>query len=236
MIEEFFKDKKKTGIFVVLVIVIIASGILYCSSGFKELKKNDTESVLMEEESENIDNNSNKDHEINKSSECTKSKNSSASDVINKGNVNEKTITVEIKGEVKKPDVYTLKETSIVKDLIEEAGGLTENADISSINRAKQLQNHELVYICNKNEESSIQAGKNQVQSSMPTTQSNSMVNINSATADELKALNGIGDSKANNIIEYREINGGFKSIEDIKNVDGICEKMFEKIKDKITV
>lgn len=63
---------------------------------------------------------------------------------------------------------------------------------------------------------------------------SNNMVNINSATLEQLKTLNGIGDSKAKNIIEYREKNGGFKSIEDIKNVTGIGEKMFEKIKDKI--
>ena len=124
----------------------------------------------------------------------------------------------------------------LFRSLIEEAGGLTENADISNINRAKQLQNHELVYISNKNEEASIQTGKNQVQSSASATQSNSMININSATADELKSLNGIGDSKANSIIEYREKNGGFKSIDDIKNVDGIGEKMFEKIKDSLTV
>ena len=59
---------------------------------------------------------------------------------------------VEIKGEVKKPDVYTLNENAIVKELIEAAGGLTENADLSNINRAKKLQNHELVYIANKND------------------------------------------------------------------------------------
>lgn len=236
MIEEFLKDKKKTGILVVLVIVIIASGILYCSSGFRELRKNDTESIFIEDESESIDNNYDEDYEMNKSLEGTESKNSYGSATVSKSKVNEKSITVEIKGEVKKPDVYILKENSIVKDLIEEAGGLTENADISNINRAKQLQNHELVYILNKNEEASIQAGKNQVQSSASATQSNSMININSATADELKSLNGIGDSKANSIIEYREKNGGFKSIDDIKNVDGIGEKMFEKIKDSLTV
>lgn len=236
MIEEFLKDKKKTGILVVLVIVIIASGILYCSSGFRELKKNDTESIFIEDESESIDNKYDEDYEMNKSLEGIESKNSYGSAIVSKSKVNEKSITVEIKGEVKKPDVYILKENSIVKDLIEEAGGLTENADISNINRAKQLQNHELVYISNKNEEASIQTGKNQVQSSASATQSNSMININSATADELKSLDGIGDSKANSIIEYREKNGGFKSIDDIKNVDGIGEKMFEKIKDSLTV
>ncbi|WP_347564398.1 helix-hairpin-helix domain-containing protein [Clostridium sp. SM-530-WT-3G] len=140
-----------------------------------------------------------------------------------------------MKGEVKNPDVYVLEENSIVKDLIEKAGGLTENADINSINRAKQLQNHELIYIYNKNEESSINVSENTAQSSI-NTQVNSKVNINSATIEELKTLKGIGESKANSIIEYREKSGAFKSIEDIKNVDGIGEKVFEKIKDSLTV
>jgi len=62
------------------------------------------------------------------------------------------------------------------------------------------------------------------------------LVDINTATTDKLKTLNGIGDSKAKSIIEYREQNGGFKSIEEIKNVTGIGDKMFEKIKESITV
>ncbi|HCW54508.1 MAG TPA: competence protein ComEA [Clostridium sp.] len=235
MIEEFFKDKKKIGIFVLLLIVIISAGIIYCTSGYKELKKNDNESIFIEDETSAEKNYSNENNENDKGSESDKNKISS--DYIKSNNINreEKTITVEIKGEVKKPDVYVLKENSIVKDLIEKAGGLTENADINSINRAKQLQNHELIYICNKNEESSIYVGENAVQSST-NTQVNAKVNINSATIEELKTLKGIGDSKANSIIEYREKSGAFKSIEDIKNVDGIGEKVFEKIKDSLTV
>ena len=65
-----------------------------------------------------------------------------------------KTIIVEIKGQVKNPDVYTLDENSIINDLITLAGGVTENADLSSINRAKKLQNHEMIYIADKNEAS----------------------------------------------------------------------------------
>lgn len=228
MLEDFLKDKKKTGICVVLVIVIIAAGILYCSSGFKQLNKNDTETIFIDEGSSDIDNSSSKESHTE---DVAKEKSSSN----DKSEAKEKNITVEIKGEVKKPDVYTLKENSIVKDLIDEAGGLTENADITNINRAKQLQNHELVYIGNKNDESqgTVQTASTSQNGSASNTQS--VVNINSATAEELKTLNGIGDSKAKSIIEYRDKNGGFKSVEDIKNVDGIGEKMFEKIKDSIT-
>ena len=62
------------------------------------------------------------------------------------------------------------------------------------------------------------------------------LVNINSANLEELKKISGVGDVKAQSIIEYREKNGGFKSIDEIKNIDGIGEKTFEKIKDKITL
>jgi len=222
VIDEFLKDKRKIGIVIVLVIVIVSAGILYGFSGFKELKNNNTENIFVENESEEIEEPASENYKNNTTA-------------INKKKEDEKKITVEIKGEVKKPDVYVLEENSIVKDLIEKAGGLTENADISSVNRAKQLQNHELVYISNKNDDTSISEGNNNVKQ-VVNAQSNNMININFASVDDLKKLNGIGESKANSIIEYREKNGAFKSIEDIKNVDGIGEKMFQKIKDSISV
>ena len=136
---------------------------------------------------------------------------------------------------MKRPDVYTLNENAIIKDLIEAAGGLTENADLSNINRAKKLQNHELIYIANKNDITKESENTN-LESKTSQAISSNMVNINNATLEELKTLNGVGDSKAKSIIEYREKNGGFKTIEDIKNVTGIGEKMFEKIKEQIEI
>lgn len=226
MIQELLKDKKKVGIFAILIIVLIAFGFLYLESGFKELKKNDTESIFIEDEENTVAVNSDvKNSDVNT--------NSHEVNVPTKNKI----IVVEIKGEVKKPDVYTLNENAIVKELIEAAGGLTENADLSNINRAKKLQNHELVYISNKNN-----TNKENLNSSLSSESdvskskgiSNSIVNINNATLEELKTLNGIGDSKAKSIIEYREQNGGFNSIEDIKNVTGIGDKMFETIKEQI--
>ena len=91
-----------------------------------------------------------------------------------------------------------------------------------------------MIYIADKNEVGIEQ--NSMADSSGNTVVSESLVDINTAEAERLKTLNGIGDSKAKSIIEYREQNGGFKSIEEIKNVTGIGDKMFEKIKDNITV
>ncbi len=224
MIQELLKDKKKIGIIIILIITIIAFGLVYLKSGFKELKKNDTEDIFVDN-TESIDTSNNKYNNIPNNS------NTNGNEITVPAK--EKNIVVEIKGEVRKPNVYTLSENSIIKDLIEMAGGLTDNADLSNINRAKKLQDHELVYIANKNDTSSKEAEN--VNSNITSQESsNKKININSATLEELKTLNGVGDSKAKSIIEYREQNGSFKSIEDIKNVTGIGEKMFERIKEQI--
>lgn len=234
MIQEFLKDKKKVGIGIILFIIVIVSGVIYVKSGYKELKKNDTESIFVEDSEENAQLND------NKNSYKGASKKGSV-EVSNKEvsiPAQEKTIVVEIKGEVKKPDVYILNENAIVKELIEAAGGLTENAELTNINRAKKLQNHELIYIANKNDTNKESNVTSEVKSTNNKTQveNGKKVNINTATLEDLKILNGIGDSKAKSIIEYREQNGEFKSIEDIKNVTGIGEKMFERIKEQIEI
>lgn len=208
MFEELLKNKKKLGVCIVTILLVILAGIKFFSGGYNELNKNSNENIFVEE-------NSMKEEE---------SENAELKD---------KSIVVEIKGEVKKPDVYSMSEDSIIRDLIESAGGVTEEADLSDINRAKKLQNHELIYIKNKNEKNTIAAVEGTAQINAD---QSSKVNINTATAEELKKLKGVGDAKAENIIQYRENNGGFKEISDITNVDGIGQSMFEKIKDKIEV
>lgn len=225
------KNRKKVGIIAILIIVIVTCFITYSKFGFKELKKNDTEDIFIEEETGGE--NSQEEYSINKS----KTNDADSKAVV--ATLKDKTIVVEIKGEVKKPDVYELDENSIVKDLIDKAGGLTENADLTNINRAKKLQSHELIYIGNKNDAQLNKGNPNTSElgnSSAVKGSSNGIVNINTADTEELKTLNGIGDAKAKNIIDYREQNGGFKSIEDLKNVTGIGDKMFEKIREQVTV
>lgn len=223
--KENFLKYKKIGLISILVIVILFAVIIYNVSGFKDLNKNDTESIFVDDQNINITDSS----ENVSFSEEFKGTNS-----VSEKKKENKTITVEIKGAVNKPDVYILDENSIINDLITLAGGVTENADLSSINRAQKLQDHEMIYIVDKNEESEKKSiSVNTWGSSL---ESDTLVDINTATSEQLKTLNGVGDSKAKSIIEYREQNGGFKSIEEIKNVTGIGEKMFEKIKDSITV
>lgn len=225
MIKEFLKNKKRIGIVAILGIILIISGVVYSQYGFKELKKNDTESIFVDADKINID-----DDVLKNKSIDDKGKSEDATiDLKNKD------IVVEIKGEIKRPDVYTLDENSIVKDIIDKAGGLTENADLSNINRAKKLQNHELIYISNINDKNqNVNMSNNNTILSQGN--SNGKININIATLDELKTLTGIGDAKAKKIIEYREQNGGFKSIDDMKNVSGIGDKMFEQIKEQIEI
>ena len=141
-------------------------------------------------------------------------------------------IYVEIKGEVKKPDVYEVEEGSIIKDLIDKAGGLTEKANIEKINRAKKLNDNELIIIPNDSNVNEV-SGSDFLNT---TEEEGGKININTADISKLKEIPGVGDVKAKSIIDYREKNGGFKSIEDIKNIDGIGEKTFEKIKDSITI
>lgn len=139
-----------------------------------------------------------------------------------------KEIVVEIKGEVVKPDIYTADEDSIIEDIIKKAGGLTQKADASKINRAELLKNHQLIVIPSIDDKNVAQANS--------TTDKQGKININTATLEELDSLPGIGATRAKDIIAYREANGSFKAIEDIKNIKGIGNAAFEKLKDKITI
>lgn len=166
----------------------------------------------------------------------------------------EESITIDIKGEVKTPGVYELPLNSRVIDAINISGGLTNKADTSDINLSKILKDENVIVISNKysnqttkytQKETSVvnnaSISKDNVVSSSNssdtnTNKTNDKVSINTATKEQLMNLNGIGESKANDIIAYRNQNGLFKSIEDIKKVSGIGDKLFDKIKDHITI
>lgn len=155
------------------------------------------------------------------------------------GSQSGETITVEVKGYVKTPDVYKLTAGSTVKDLIDRAGGLTQEGDDSNINRATTLQNGACIKIGSKSDnminkninDNNISVPVNTVTSSK---NEGALININTATKDQLDSLTGIGPSTADKIIEYREKNGAFKSIDDLKKVGGLGDKKIDKFRDKI--
>ena len=165
-----------------------------------------------------------------------------------------KKIMVYITGEVKNPGIYELEENSRIKDVIEKAGGLKETADITDINLATILQDEDKITIPTKDKTMEEKQNTERIQSnkqskttekSQNTTSistknkrknQNTKVNINTATQTELETLPGIGPSTASKIVSYRKENGKFKSIEEIKKVNGIGESKYKKIKELIKV
>lgn len=165
----------------------------------------------------------------------------------NKENVEkeqEEMIVVHIAGEVKKPGIVKTKEGARIADIIEEAGGLTENANITNINLAYIIEDGQKITIPSKDQkveakqEEYIQTENEQgiINEEQGIFNKNQVLNINKATKEELQTLQGIGESTAEKIITYRKENGNFKQIEDIKNVPGIGDAKYENIKDKISV
>lgn len=150
-------------------------------------------------------------------------------------------IIIHITGEVKEEGIIKIESGGRISDAIEAAGGLTENADIKRINLAYELEDGQKIYIPNKkdkNVENYIDDGVDSIilEDSDTSQNKTGLININKASAEELQSLAGIGESTALSIIAYREENGKFKRVEDIKNVSGIGDSKYEKIKNSIKV
>ena len=165
--------------------------------------------------------------------------------ITNENNTNDDIVIIHITGSVKNPGIVKLKEGSRIEDAIEAAGGLTENADITKVNLAYVVEDGTKIKIPSASEEDigdediiDSKSGENIVieENTVSSNNSTQTININKATEKEFETLPGIGPSLASKIIEYRNQNGKFGSIEDIKNVNGIGDSKYEKIKDLITV
>lgn len=149
-------------------------------------------------------------------------------------------IYVHIAGEVVNPGVVIAKEGDRIQDIIEKAGGVTELANLNKVNLAYKVEDGQKINIPNINDKDeeeyvSDNGGENVLESETALGK-NGKVNINTATQTELETLSGIGPSTASKIIKYREENGKFKNIEDIKNVSGIGDAKYKNIEDSITV
>ena len=142
----------------------------------------------------------------------------------------ETVIFVDIKGAVKNPGVYQMKSGDRVKDAIDAAGGLTDEADSQKVNLAQRVEDQMVIVVPKVGEEATeIPAGVTSKEAAKE-----GKVNINTATVEELKTLKGVGEKKAEAIIEYRKKNGSFKTKEDLMKVRGIGKKLFESFEERI--
>lgn len=139
-------------------------------------------------------------------------------------------IFVDVKGAVKHPGVFETTKDKRVKDLIEEAGGLLDDADTSTLNLSQKVKDQMVIYVLKHGEK------PKQISDSGSSSSSGDVININTANLEQLMKISGVGKTKAEAIISYREKNGDFKKKEDITKVKGIGKATFEKIKDKIEV
>jgi competence protein ComEA len=135
---------------------------------------------------------------------------------------------VDVKGAVRIPDVYVAEQDERVIDLIKKAGGFTDKADQNQVNLSQHVEDEMVIHVPNLGDSENIQIGSNLPQ--------NNLVNINKASDSELQTLPGIGPSKALAIIEYRDTNGGFRTVDEIKKISGIGEKTFEKLEPHISI
>ena len=147
-------------------------------------------------------------------------------------------ISVHVSGAVNEPGVYQLLPGSRVKEAIDEAGGLQFEADLQAINLAARIKDGEKIHV----------PAKGEIASSIPSRANPSdtigseavgvgtLVNINTASIEELLTLPGIGETRSNDIIAYRESHAGFRSIDEIQEVSGIGPVIFERLKDLIVV
>ena len=208
--EGMFADKKTLIKILSVVLILIAALILRIhDEGKADITIETADNAAETEYSENND--------------ATKDENSDSQSAA---------IYVDIGGAVKKPGVYQVSDDTRLFQVIEMAGGLTEYADADHVNRASFVEDGQKIVIPVKGSE---YANDIAAESEFPAGAENGLININTASADELKTLTGIGDVTAEKIIEYRS-STVFKSKEDIMSVNGIGSKIYEKIKDRITV
>ena len=219
------------------IIVLISIGGLLCKGYLS-----DEVYVLNEEEntSKNTEDTINK----NDGAENSSFSNSNEANKSEK-DVGVKEITVYISGQVVKEGVVTLSRDKRLADAVEKLGGLTKNADTNNINLAMKLEDEKHYIIPKEGEVIQNNSDSTQVTSNKDNNSSNnatqsdsqgSKININTADLKQLDNIPGVGEATANKILSYRDENGEFKSIEEIKNVNGIGDKKFENMKDLICV
>lgn len=211
---------KKQKIILGILVTIVLFGIWYYVYAKEE------QEIIISQENLEVEENTITENEIEETKE---------SKIIEKQN---EKIVVHVSGAVKNEGLVELQEEARVADAIEKAGGLTEQADTELLNLASKVEDGMKIHVLTKEEKTNSHVIINQ---SIITNKNDSYmqtqkVNINSASQTELETLPGIGPSIALAIIKYRKENGNFKTIEQIKEVSGIGENKYNKIKELISI
>ena len=226
-----FKDNKVIIGIISIIIIIFVCVYFYTRSNMEnEYNELENYNILQNETNNNIVDDTEDDLDIEKGSK----------------------IIVHVTGAVKNAGIVKIDEGSRIVDAIEAAGGFADDADVSQINLAYQIEDGQKIYIPSISDEKS-DGSEKILQKEYVTdepgddviieneeanikSRESEKININTAEQDELEEIPGVGESTALKIIEYRKINGKFKTIEDIKNVNGIGDSKFENMKEKICV
>lgn len=146
-----------------------------------------------------------------------------------------KTVTVYVCGAVEKPGVFSLAEGSRVNDALQQAGGFSQKADRVSVNLAEQITDGQQIVICEKGALSAPGPASGAAKGKLdPAVLPGLPVSINNGSLEALMLLDGIGEKTARKILDYRKSQGGFKTLEELKNVPGIGDKKFDQIKNDI--
>lgn len=234
LIERCIKVKLKEKIIGALSILILSIIFLVAGYIINHNKEEEYKEVFLDEQQYFQSQNS----KGNGENENTENKDSNNKDSENQENVNDSKIVVDIKGAVKAPKEYELKAGSRVRDLIEIAGGLTPEADEEKIYFSKILEDEQCIKIYKVGEEvldSEIEVEEQQ-EKGTGAVDSKGKININKATVDELMTIPGIGQVKAQSIVDYRNENGKFNSVDELTNITGIGVKTLEKLRDKVDI
>lgn len=148
-------------------------------------------------------------------------------------------VIVDVKGAVVNPGVYRVKKGTIIQEVLNLAGGLHKNADTTNLNLSKKVSSEMVITVFTKEEIKHMNVEKEPIHEDTPNDskpENNGLISLNHATLEELMELPGIGEAKARIIIEYRENCGKFKKKEELKNIKGIGEKVYEKLESYITI
>lgn len=211
-----FKEKKLG-----ILLAIVSLVLIICLTFFFKIKEDDKKDTLPSQMN------------------LTENLSTIAQNETEKENTNPEmeTIMVDIKGAVVKEGVYQLQRNSRVTDAIQIAGGLRDDADPNAINLAQKLSDEAILYVARKGENKSIIDSQSQQSSSTEQGgQRDQKVNINKATIEDLRKIPGIGEKRAQEILDARDSKGGFKSIDDLLTISGIGQKTLEKIKNDIII